>query len=179
MKSLEYILQSVGETQLRTLKKGEVLQRAAALKAPAVYVKKGLLRSYIVDTNGKEHIYMFASEGWIIGDIEAMEYDQPAQLYIDCLEDSEVILFNNKSLFSADLPKEQLEENVQLLTRRIGRLQRRVLMLMGTPATSRYKYFLEIYPELPNRIPQKMIASYLGIMPQTLSTIRKNLAKGK
>lgn len=179
MKNLEYILKSDHETQTRTLKKGEVLQRAEALKAPAIFVKKGLLRSYIIDSNGKEHIYMFASEGWIIGDIEAIEYDQPAQLFIDCLEDSEVVLFNNKSLFNADLPREQLEENVQLLSRRIGRLQRRVLMLMEAPAINRYKYFLEIYPELPNRVPQKMIASYLGIMPQTLSTLRKKIAQSK
>jgi CRP-like cAMP-binding protein len=155
------------------------LQRAEALKAPAIYVKKGLLRSYIIDSSGKEHIYMFASEGWIIGDIEAIEYDQPAQLFIDCLEDSEVLLFNNKSLFKADLSREQIEENVQLLSRRIGRLQRRVLMLMGAQAIDRYKYFLEIYPELPNRVPQKMIASYLGIMPQTLSTLRNKIAHSK
>lgn len=179
MKSLENILKSDQETQTRTLKKGEVLQRAEALKAPAIYIKKGLLRSFIIDNNGKEHIYMFASEGWIIGDGEAMEYDQPAQLYIDCLEDSEVVLFNNKSLFNADLPKKQIEENVQLLSRRIGRLQRRVLMLMETPVIDRYKYFLEMYPELPNRVPQKMIASYLGIMPQTLSTLRNKLAHSK
>jgi CRP-like cAMP-binding protein len=179
MKSLEDILKSNPETQTRILKKGEFLQRAEALKAPAIYVKKGLLRSYIIDNSGKDHIYMFASEGWIIGDIEAIEYDQPAQLFIDCLEDSEVLLFNNKSLFKADLSREQIEENVQLLSRRIGRLQRRVLMLMGAPAIDRYKYFLEIYPELPNRVPQKMIASYLGIMPQTLSTLRKKIAHSK
>ena len=122
---------------------------------------------------------MFASEGWIIGDIEAIEYDQPSKLFIDCLEDSEVVLFNNKCLFKADLPKGQIEENVQLLSRRIGHLQRRVLMLMEAPAINRYKYFLEIYPELPNRVPQKMIASYLGIMPQTLSTLRNKIANSK
>lgn len=179
MKSLVDIIKSDHGTQSKALKKGEVLQRAEALKVPAIYVKKGLLRSYIIDSSGKEHIYMFASEGWIIGDIEAMEYDQPAHLFIDCLEDSEVLLFNNKILFNADLSRAQIEENVQLLSRRIGRLQRRVLMLMEAPAINRYKYFLEIYPELPNRVPQKMIASYLGIMPQTLSTLRKKIADSK
>jgi len=122
---------------------------------------------------------MFASEGWIIGDVEALEFEGPAQLFIDCLEDSEVILFNKDCLFKADLPKEKIVKNVLLLSRRIGRLQRRVLMLMEAPAKDRYKYFLETYPELPNRIPQKMIASYLGIMPQTLSTIRGKLAQSK
>ena len=52
-------------------------------------------------------------------------------------------------------------------------------MLIGSPAVDRYNYFLETFPELPNRVPQKMIASYLGIMPQTLSTIRSKIAKGK
>jgi hypothetical protein len=52
-------------------------------------------------------------------------------------------------------------------------------MLLGSPAIDRYKIFLEMYPELPNRIPQKMIASYLGIMPQTLSAIRSKIAKGE
>ncbi|MFK7953504.1 MAG: Crp/Fnr family transcriptional regulator [Ekhidna sp.] len=177
MKNLESILKLDSAARTKTLKKGEYLQRAEALRAPAIYVKEGLLRSYIIDSNGKEHVYMFASEGWIIGDIEAMEYDQPAQLFIDCIEDSEVILFNNKRLFDSDLSKEQIVENVQLLSRRIGRLQRRLLMLMQSPAIDRYQYFLEIYPDLSNRIPQKMIASYLGIMPQTLSTLRSKMAQ--
>ena len=177
MKELTEILNIDIDLKTKAFKKGEFLQKADDLRTFAIYVKKGLLRSYIIDSNGKEHIYMFASEGWIIADIEALEFDIPAQLFIDCLEDSEVIFFNNACLFKADLPKEKILENVRLLSRRMGRLQRRVLMLMGTPAIDRYQYFLEIYPELPNRLPQKMIASYLGIMPQTLSTIRSKLAR--
>ena len=52
------------------------------------------------------------------------------------------------------------------MSRNIGKMQRRILMLIGSPAVDRYNYFLETYPELPNRVPQKMIASYLGIMPK-------------
>ncbi|MEM6803177.1 MAG: hypothetical protein AAF696_17355 [Bacteroidota bacterium] len=58
----------------------------------------------------------------------------------------------------------------------MGILQRRVLMLMSSPAIDRYLYFIETYPELPNRIPQHMIATYLGITPQALSTIRRKMA---
>ena len=68
---------------------------------------------------------------------------------------------------------------MQKLWRNMAKLQHRILMLLGSPAIDRYKYFLEMYPELPNRIPQKMIASYLGIMPQTLSAIRSKIAKGE
>lgn len=175
MKNLEDIVNIQSHSKTKTFKKGAIVQNARDLSAPAIYVKKGILRSYIIDSNGKEHIYMFASEGWIIGDIEAMEYNQPAELFIDCLENSEVILFNKDFLYSSDLPKEQIMENVQLLSRRIGRLQRRVLMLMGAPAIDRYKYFIEIYPDLSSRLPQRMIASYLGIAPQTLSTLRSKI----
>ena len=79
----------------------------------------------------------------------------------------------------ANLSKEKMFQNMQKLWRNMAKLQHRILMLLGSPAIDRYKYFLEIYPELPNRIPQKMIASYLGIMPQTLSTIRSKIAKGE
>jgi hypothetical protein len=113
----------------------------------------------------------------VIGDIEAMEFEQPAQLFIDCLEDSEVIAFQNNGLFHPDLDKEHLAASGQLLYRRIGRLQRRVLMLMGAPIIDRYQYFVKTYPDLPKRVPQHMIASFLGVTPQTLSTVRAKLAR--
>ncbi len=163
--------------KVKTFNKGDILQREGDKKASTFYVKKGLIRSYIIDSKGKEHILMFAPEDWIIADLEALEFNQPVQLFIDCLEDSEVILFDKNCLFKADLSKEKIIENAQLLYRRIGKLQRRVLMLMGSPAVDRYNYFLETYPELPNRVPQRMIATYLGITPQALSTIRSKIVK--
>ena len=178
MINIEDILNSHLKVGVRTFKKGHHIQLAESPKAPSIYVKKGVLRSYIIDSNGKEHIYMFASKGYIIGDIEAMEYQQSTQLYIECLKDCEVILFDKEQLLTI-LSKEHIVIFNQLLSRRIGRLQRRVLMLMGAPAIDRYDYFLEIYPELPNKVPQKMIASYLGITPQTLSSIRSEIARRK
>tara|TARA_R110001583_G_scaffold41287_1_gene131481 strand:+ start:324 stop:860 length:537 start_codon:yes stop_codon:yes gene_type:complete len=175
MINTEDILNSHLKVKTKTFKKGHLIQQAESSMALSIYVKKGILRSYVIDSNGKEHIYMFASKGYIIGDIEAMEYHKSTQLYIDCLEDCEVIFFDKEQLLTF-LTKEQTAVFNQLLSRRIGRLQRRVLMLMGTPAIDRYSYFLEIYPELPTRVPQKMIASYLGIAPQTLSTIRNKIS---
>ncbi len=178
MVNIEEILNSHLKVKTRTFKKGQLIQSADSTATPSIYIKKGILRSYIIDRNGKEHIYMFASKGYIIGDIEAMEYYQAAQLYIDCLEDCEVILYDKDQLLSF-LSKEHTVIFNQLLSRRIGRLQRRVLMLMEAPAIERYDYFLEIYPELSNKVPQKMIASYLGITPQTLSSIRSKKSRNK
>ena len=179
MNNIQDILKLAPKATQKSYKKGEIIQRAGDFNNSPIFVKKGLLKSYLIDSKGKEHIYMFASENWIIGDLEAMQYQQPSQLFIECLEDSEVITFEKDCLFNTELDKEQLAENAQVLYRRIGRLQHRVLMLMGTPAADRYLYFLETYPELPNRIPQKMIASYLGITPQTLSSIRSEVSRKK
>lgn len=179
MNNIQDILKSAPKAKPKSYKKGEIIQRSGDFKTYPIYVEKGLLKSYTIDSKGKEHVYMFAPENWIIGDLEAIQYQQPAQLFIECIEDSEVIVFEKDCLFNAKLDKEQLARNAQILYRRVGRLQRRVLMLMGAPAADRYLYFLETYPELPNRVPQKMIASYLGITPQTLSTIRNKLSRAK
>lgn len=177
MENLTEIIGIDPTAEVKAFRKGQILQRAGDSKASTYYVNKGLLRSYIIDSKGKEHIFMFAPENWIIADVEALEFNEPIQLFIDCLEDSEVILFDKNCLFKADLPKEKIVRNSQLLYRRLGKLQRRVLMQMGSPAIDRYGHFLTTYPELPNRVPQRMIATYLGIAPQTLSTIRGKLAR--
>ncbi|SEC79085.1 cAMP-binding domain of CRP or a regulatory subunit of cAMP-dependent protein kinases [Tenacibaculum sp. MAR_2009_124] len=179
METLDNILAATDNAKTKLFKKGTTIQKAGSTKPFAYYVTKGLLKSYIIDSNGKEHIYMFASENWIIGDLEAMEYNQSVELYIDCMEETEVIIFDKDCFFETKLSKEQIIHNTQLLYRRIGRLQRRVLMLMGTPAIDRYKYFLKTYPELIHRVPQHMIASFLGIAPQTLSTLKGKIIRSK
>lgn len=174
MKNSDDLLSLDPNAITKRFSKGEIIQKAGDKKTHAYFIKSGLLRSYIIDSKGKEHIYLFAPENWFIGDMEAMEFDQPAELYIECLEDSEIILFDKDRMFHSELSKDQILSNAHIVYRRIARLQRRVLMMVGSPAADRYAYFLTTYPELANRIPQHMIASFLGIAPQTLSKIRGN-----
>ena len=161
------------------LKKREIIQKAGENTSLAYYVKKGLLKSYTIDEKGKEHIFMFASEGWIIADIESQEFNQPTELYIDCIEESEVIVFDHKCFKLAKLTENQLRENAHLLARRIAVLQKRVLMLMSASAQKRYNMFLETHSKILNRIPQRLIASYLGITPEALSKIRGKITKSE
>lgn len=156
----------------RHYQKGEIIQHKGDNRRRTFYVKQGLLRSYMLDSKAKEHIFMFAQEGWIIADVEALEFQEPVELYIDCLEDSEVIVFDRDCLFRADAPRDIIITNAKLLYRRMGVMQRRIIMQMSAPAVDRYNYFVQTYPKLTHRIPQHMIASYLGITPQALSTIR-------
>jgi|TARA_B110000305_G_scaffold153006_1_gene169572 CRP-like cAMP-binding protein len=179
MSELDKILNIDKDSSTKSFKKGEFIQKPDEQKANAIFVKKGVIRSYIIDSSGKEHIYMFASEGWITGDIEAVEFNEPTKLYIDCLEDSEVVLIKKDHVEEVNLSKDKMLENMRKIWKNMAKLQNRILLLISSPAVDRYNNFLETYPELPNRVPQKMIASYLGITPEALSTIRGKLAKGK
>ncbi|MEM9897548.1 MAG: Crp/Fnr family transcriptional regulator [Bacteroidota bacterium] len=150
-----------------SLKRGEILQRSGELNTKVYRVVSGLLRSYCIDRNGKENIFMFAPEGWIIAD--AHEPEIPAVLFIDALEDSVV------QVLQKELAREK--QNVSALTRRIGALQNRVLMLMSSSAIERYDFFVESYPNIVQRVSQKMIASYLGVTPETLSAAKSKRRK--
>ncbi len=179
MENINDILNIDSIAHTKNYKKGDILQRHGETNPNAFFVKHGLLKSYSIDNKGKEHIFMFAPEGWVTADIESQVFNRPSELFIECIEDSEVILVPGNLLFGDDLSVEQLKKNKILTMRRIAVLQRRVIMLMSASALERYNAFLEAYPNLSQRLTQKMIASYLGVTPQALSTIRGKTARNK
>jgi CRP-like cAMP-binding protein len=168
---IELFTKSVAQ---KTVAKGTVLQKKGDKVMKAFYVKRGLLRSYIVDEKGREHIYMFAPEGWLITDVEMLTNHGAAMLFIDSLEDTEVEILN-ENIFKQThrLPVDILTNEINKLMRRINVLQKRVLLLMSAPAEERYNDFITTYPQIVQRVPQKMIASYLGITPEALSKIKR------
>jgi CRP-like cAMP-binding protein len=168
MENINEILSLDSEEKIKQVKRGEFLQREGELSTSVFFVKKGLLRSYTIDSKGKEHIFMFGSEGWIVAD--SVVSGEKGELFIDALEDSIVIPI------SKTLPP---KSDFQKLLKRMGVLQKRIIMLMSAPAIERYNHFLEVYPDIVQRVPQKMIASYLGITPQALSTIRGKITRKK
>ncbi len=145
-----------------TIIKGEILQRSGELNTKVYHVHSGLLRSYTIDEKGKEHIFMFAPEGWVIAD--NISPDKPCDLYIDALEDSSI------TVHLKNIEKER--NNATAFINRIAVLQKRVIMLMSASAMERYDHFMETYPDIAQRVPQRMIASYLGITPEALSSAK-------
>lgn len=165
----------LGFGQLRRVDKGETILYQGEIASRAYYVIEGLLRSYSLDQTGKVHVFMFAPEGWIISDVQSFTFSEPSNLFIDAMEPSLIIELNQSYLSVQSLNEGDVTQAINKLLRRISILQQRVIMLMSASAAERYAHFLETYPDLVNRVPLKWIASYLGITPEALSTIRSRI----
>ena len=141
------------------------------------YVVKGCLRAYFVDPNGASHIVQFAIDDWWISDMHSMTTGEPATFHIDALEDSEVIQIEREKLqeLFVKIPKFDRMFRI-MLTKAFVMHQRRIVDNLCMPARERYLRFIEKYGQIGQRVPQHQIASYLGMTPEFLSQIRRNLA---
>jgi CRP-like cAMP-binding protein len=162
----------------RRIKKRQFILQEGEVCIHNTYVIEGCLKMYMVDHNGKEHNLQFASEGWWIGDIGSFHNETPTKLYIEALENSIILQIKKEDQWKlfVDYPKfnrifRMLAENAMVA------LQRRVLQNISSTAEERYLDFLKRYPQLFNRISNVQIASYLGVTPEFLSTIRKKIVK--
>jgi CRP-like cAMP-binding protein len=164
--------------ETKTIDKGDILLTAGQICNYSFFVESGLLRSYTIDQQGKYHIIQFASENWIISDRSSIYFDEPSDFYIDAIEPTTVVFLNQHFISKAcELSETYRIFNDRALQNHIRHLQKRINLLLGANAETRYLDFIQLYPDMLLRVPQWMIASYLGIMPESLSRVRKELAK--
>jgi len=170
MCSLHYESRKVSKNQF-LLEYGEICRNI-------YFVEKGLLKMYSIDKNGKEHIIQFAPESWLISDRSSLYFNEKSIYYIEAVEDSEV-LFLHPDFFSRLVEQfpNSIEKSDIIAQKHIRSLQDRINSLLGETAEERYLKFIRMYPDLLLRVPQWMIASYLGITPESLSRVRKELAR--
>lgn len=162
----------------RTIKKRDFILQQGQTCSHNTFVTNGCFRMYTIDAAGKEHNLQFAIEHWWIGDIGSFHSEKPSKLYIKALEDSTILQINNEDQLKlfVDYPKfnrifRVLSENAMVSQ------QRRILQNISSTAEERYLDFVERYPHFFNRISNVQIASYLGVTPEFLSTVRKRLSQ--
>lgn len=161
----------------RTYQKDAVLLREGEICKNIFFVENGLLRSFSINETGKEHIIQFAPEDWFMSDRNSNYLNAPSDFCITAVEDSKVVLIGPEFLkLASDISPQFREYNELLLQNHILHLQKRVNLLLSASAETRYLEFIDLYPDLTLRVPQWMIASYLGITPESLSRVRKELA---
>ena len=162
--------QLVALLKTKKLRRRQFLLREGDIQQHAVFVLEGCLRSYSIDKNGFEHILQFAPPGWWIGDMYSFIKKQPGTLYIDAVDNSEMLLLGKDDLeqLYADIPK--LERFFRIIAENaLAAYQHRLVDNLSLSAKERYANFCQLYPSLIECLPQKLVAAYIGVTPEFLS----------
>lgn len=160
----------VAHLHTKKIKRKQFLMQEGDVQKHSYFVTAGCLRIYSLDKNGFEHILQFAPPGWWIGDMFSFITQQPGTLYIDAIDDSEIILLPKaelENLFNA-IPK--LERFFRILTENaLAAYQHRLVDNLSLSAMERYDIFCRLYPSLVACLPQKQVAAFIGVTPEFLS----------
>lgn len=149
---------------------------------PCIYttfVEKGLLRSFTIDEKGNEHILQFGMEGWWVADLYSFLTGEPSEYNIEALEDCELLLITKSSwdLLLDEVPAFERYFRI-LIQNNLIATQRRLMGTISTTAEERYNKLIHDFPRISQRVPQHMIASYIGVTRETLSRLRSQMTSG-
>lgn len=163
---------------LKKLRKNQYLLQEGDIWRYNAFITKGCIRTYAVNDKLQEHIINFGIENYWTGDRESLLNGTPSRYNIDAIEDSEVLLISkeNFAMLTKNIP--QFQELINLIIERsFVASQNRISISISHTAEEKYNAFMEKYPQIASRVPRHMVASYLGITPETLSRIRKQILK--
>lgn len=181
----EYSLQSITEEQFALIKEAfkpkrlrrhqYFLQEGDVCRYMG-FITRGAMRQYSVDANGHEHILRLGIENWWMGDYESFKMLTPSKYNVDAVEDTELLQISNDRIQELKAMIPALKRMIEVMDERSSiASQRRLHAAISYSAEERYTEMQSTYPALLRRFPQTMIASYLGITPETLSRIKRQL----
>lgn len=160
--------------KLLTVNKKEYLLQEGGVCKANYFVEKGCLRMFFINDKGIELITQFAIENWWLSDYMSFGMQSASNFYIQAVETSEIIAINStlQEELLGELP--QLERYFRLnMQRTLGAAQQRVKFFHDFSKEESYRHFVSLFPKFVQRIPQYMLASYLGLTPEYLSELRK------
>lgn len=162
---------------IRNIKRKQLILQEGVICKHYFFVVEGCFKMYAIDDKGNEHNLQFATENDWITDIGSFHSEKPSQLYIEAIEPSVIYQIEQQDLYFLYLSIPKLDRIFKvIIENKFIKLQNRVLQNISSTAQQRYLNFLEQYPHISSRLPNTQIASYLGITPEFLSKIRKELA---
>jgi CRP-like cAMP-binding protein len=168
----------LSKTETKHYKAKTIILNAGEVCKHSYFVNTGLLRSFNINDNIVEHVLSFACEGWWIGDMYSLLSQKPGTLFIEVLEDAEVVLLSkeNQEQLYLEIPK--LERFFRILTENsLVANQERLMDNLSLTAEERFEKFCKKYPTLIQKLPQKQIASYIGVTPEFFSKMKRKLLK--
>lgn len=168
----------LSKTETHFYKSKTILLSAGEVSKNTYFVNSGILRSFNINDNIIEHVLHFACEGWWIGDMYSYISEKPGNLFIEVLEEAEVVSIskeNHQELYTA-IPK--LERFFRILAENsLVSHQERLMDNLSLSAEERFEKMCKKYPNLIQRVPQKHLASYIGVTPEFFSKMKARLLK--
>ncbi|NNT71860.1 Crp/Fnr family transcriptional regulator [Flavobacterium sp. IMCC34852] len=168
----------LSKIEIKHFKAKSILLNAGEVCKHSYFVNSGLLRSFTINDNIVEHVLSFACEGWWIGDMYSLLSQKPGNLFIEVLEDAEVVLLskeNQEELYHL-IPK--LERFFRIIVENsLVAYQERLMDNLSLSAEERFDKFCKKYPTLIQKVPQKQIASFIGVTPEFFSKMKARMLK--
>ena len=162
----------------RKVKRKQFILQEGDVCIHTTFIVEGCFRMYTVDRKGKEHNLQFAVENWWIGDIGSFHSEKPSRLFIEAIENAVILQCKKEDQINLFVNHPKFNQIFRVLAENaIVSHQNRILQNISSTAEERYLDFMEKYPHFFNRISNVQIASYLGVTPEFLSTVRKKIAK--
>ena len=169
----DYILAKV---KIKKYLKGQFVVKNGEVCRYENFVLSGCLKTFYIDNDGHEHVVMFAIENWWTADLGSFITQTAADLNVQCIENSELVQIHHKDLQQLYLEIPKLERCFRIIIQKaFVAAQKRIVNNFSLPAMERYLQFREHYSQIEQRVPQYMIASYLGMTKEFLSKIRNQL----
>ncbi|MDO4880424.1 MAG: Crp/Fnr family transcriptional regulator [Capnocytophaga sp.] len=164
----------------QTLKKKEYLLQAGQVCKVEAFIVQGLVRIYHIDRNGVEQILFFGAEDWWVTDFDSFMHQTPSQLYIQALEDSQLLIITpeDKQYAYEHIPITERLFRLMAVRTHIA-LQRRMLDNLSKTAEERYRDFFTKYPHIARRLTNVQLAGYLGVTHEFISKIRRKSVQNK
>jgi CRP-like cAMP-binding protein len=160
--------------EVLSVPKGRILLSAGQLVPYQYYVESGCLRTYSLDSAGKEHTIQFAVKDWWISDYTAFFSGGRSIFYIECIQDAVIYQISKESMEELYLEVPLIGTFFRIkMERFFASFQKRILSDLAMPAKDKYEKFLQNYPQIEQTIKNYHLASYLGITTESLSRIRK------
>ncbi len=170
----------MSKVEKRTFKRKEKFLEPSEIANRAVFIVDGCMRSYSIDSQGDEHVLQFAPANWWVTDMYSFISSKPSLLHVDAIIETDAYLLTRANQIALFDLVPSVERYFRILTENaLVANQQRLLDGMSLTAKDRYLNFCKIYPGLINELPQKQIASFIGVTPEFLSKMKNELLRKK
>lgn len=161
---------------LRMIKRKDYFLKEGDLGFEQAFIISGSMRVYYIDGKSQEHVLYFGFKDWWVGDLASFQLKTASQLNVQAIEDTWLLAFTHEGIEEIFVKVPAMERLFRIMAQRtLAVLQKRLFLTVSASAEDRFVALIERHPNIEQIVPQHQIASYLGILPESLSRMKKQM----